>query len=163
MLQSLPFLRRARLTAMAALGAALGVGFGGPLLLWILPLAGWGGDITLELWRTVGSATAAAIGGETEIWMDSIARAVGAMLGSGILAQLTGCSSRQSAGASVGAIAGYGVWFLSVVAIGLLPALKWVLIAVDDVAFGLAMYAAAMVGAAFGSLLLSESQVAESG
>ena len=88
------------------------------------------------------------------MWLDAIGRAVGAMLGSGAVAHWIGCPSPQITGAATGAVVGYEIWLLAVVAVGLFPnshaILRWLLMEASQTELGLAMLAVTMAGAAIG-------------
>lgn len=94
---------------MPADGAARRVGIGGPVLLWLLPVGGWTGEVALHWWEGTGSAVAAVIGGEADMWLDAIGPAGGVGLGSGAIAHWIGCPSSQITGVAIGTLVGHGI------------------------------------------------------
>ena len=120
-----------------------------------MSFGGWEAEITLDLWRGIGGAIAAVIGGDPEMWLDAIGRALGATLGSAAMAHWIGCQSRQITGAAIGALSGYGLWLLVLVAAGLFPKahemLRWLLIDTSEIEFVASMLVVTMVGTAIGS------------
>ena len=144
---------------MAAVGAALGVGIGGPIVLWLLSIGGWAGEGTINWYKGIGSAVAAVIGEDADMWLDATGRAVGAVLGSGVVAYWIGCPSHQITGAATGALVGYWMWVLVFVGAGLFPnsheALKWLLMETTQTEWAWAMFGVTMSGATIGMAVAS--------